>query len=198
MISAVAGGLLALTVSLPARAARPAAARAHPAAHKRSAGSKRPAAQDRSLTGRDCPALFGSGATRSRNRRWRARRLSWVHEDEAGVTVVHTGSWRRRPGRVRLRGMRLLSAVPAKGGGGGGGATIRLAGWLARRVGCRRGPYHLGRDDALDADTRVLAVLRGKLLVARRGELRYVATRAVGRPRWLLAWGSRYGLIPQR
>jgi hypothetical protein len=128
-----------------------------------------------------CPALFGDQQVRSHNSARRAHTLDWVDEDEDGVTVAHTNGRWKEPVRLRVRGVQLVSLRSKR-------AVVQISPTLAAAAGCQPGNYEVQVDDALTANTRVLAVLNSSVLVEHRGRLGFIAIRGTDSPRWLLAW----------
>jgi len=128
-----------------------------------------------------CPALFGDQQVRSDNSARRARTLDWVDEEEDGVTVAHTNGRWKEPIRLRVRGVQLVSVRSNR-------AVVQISPTLAAAAGCQPGDYQVRVDDALTANTRVLAVLSHSVLVEHRGRLGFIAPRGTDSPRWLLAW----------
>lgn len=141
----------------------------------------------RTLSARGCSRLFGAADLVEANRVRRTRSLCWVDQDKRYTTVIHASDTWRPPIRLRLAGIRpVQNGQPA---GPPRAAMIEVSTALAGRLGCRAGRYEVRVDDAVGRDTRVLAVLRGGLLVERAGVLRYLARGAKRLPRWYTAWG---------
>jgi hypothetical protein len=129
-----------------------------------------------------CPALFGGARTHTLNTRTRAAHLDWITEERAGVTIVHTDPAWVDPTPLRIVGLRLAGVQ-------GTSADFVLSGARAAELGCPAGRYRLRVDDSIGRRSQVLAVLRGGVLVAWGGALRYIPAPDTSRlPRWLLAW----------
>ncbi len=141
------------------------------------------------LQDRQCARLFGDHASREANRRHRVRRLLWVDEEAAGVSVVHSSKTWALPTPLRVRGLTLKALRLTDEGKT---AEIAVTPELGDRVGCRAGRYRVRVDDNLGGDVRVLAILRDAVLVEHRQRLRFIARPGASKHRWLTAWGSAF------
>lgn len=146
--------------------------------------------QNMSSVPRACPALFGDTHTRDQNAADRLRRLDFVAEEDAGTTIAHRAGHWREPARLKLRGLRLVRTRP------GQAAVFQVSEGLARSTGCSDGTYAVGTDAALGGRARVLAILKGGVLVEHGLRLGFIALPQTEPPRWLLAWRPRILVKP--
>ena len=145
----------------------------------------------------DCTSLFGDEDSRLRNKKNRRRNLYWIDDadsDEDPNIVVHSNVEWKAPKPMRVEG---LAVVGVSDEGSKETVVVKLAPSMARRVGCASGRYLLTVDDDLGS-APILAVLEEGVLVTHRGELGFVPMRDREMPQWLMAWGSRWRIIPPR
>jgi hypothetical protein len=140
------------------------------------------------LSARDCPALFGNEAVRRGNRDYRHRYLHWIEQEPAGITVAHSKDDWDTPVQIRVNDVALVETAASATGRR---AVLEVAPRTASIVGCAAGRYQVAMDDGISPGSRVLAVLRGLLLLDHHGRLAFMAEPGATAPRWLVAWRVR-------
>jgi hypothetical protein len=136
------------------------------------------------LGAEECPALFGSTSVRRGNRDYRRHNLHWVQQEAAGITVAHSKDDWDTPVPLAITGLALVRTAGSK-------AELELSPRTAALVGCAAGRYRVMVDDGVSPNLRVLAILRGVMLLDQRGRLAFVSAPGEASPRWLMAWRVR-------
>lgn len=134
-----------------------------------------------------CPRIFGNEVTRTANKGHRAKSLHFVIEETAGITIAHSHASWSEPIRLKLTGIELVAQVPRDPAR----AVVRISREIADEIGCPEGYYEVRKDDSLGHNIRVLAVLRGVLLVEHQGMLTYLTPKEILGPRWVCGWMIR-------
>lgn len=139
----------------------------------------------------DCPLVFGDGAVRAANHEGWADAIDAVWSLDSSVAVLHTRHWRAAD-PLRFDGIEVLGRDQQ-------GDAVRVLLRVGDEFGgedCVPGLYSVGVDAALGADGRVIAISKRVVLVAWRGELRYLISDAEQVIDVQVIWGSPW-LVPR-
>lgn len=138
--------------------------------------------------GASCPALFGDEQLRAESEAWRKERLLSVEREEGVIEIVHSVPQWNEPVARTAPGMTVVAVDPATG-------TARVAVHDRWSRWCRPGVYRVRLDDALGANSQVLAVLDEGLLASHpEGLMLLPAEGAARATKFRMIWRSAFGI----